>query len=68
MLPLYLFAKAAKMLPLSAVGFCQFLSPTMTFILGVFVFGETFPFYNLVSFIFIWTAAVLYIISLRAKF
>ena len=67
MLPLFLFAKAAKLLPLSAIGFCQFLAPTMTFILGTFVFGETFSFHNLVSFLFIWTAVIIYIISLRSK-
>ena len=65
MLPLYFFAQATKLLPLSAIGFCQFVSPTMTFILGVFVFGETFPPYQLWVFLMIWAAVILYIISLR---
>ena len=67
MLPLYFFAQAAKMLPLSALGFCQFLSPTMTFIIGVFVFGETFPPLQIIVFLMIWAAVALYIISLRTK-
>jgi len=66
-LPLYLFAQAAKRLPLSALGFSQFLAPTISFMLGVFVFGEIFPFHNMLSFIFIWTAVILYIVSLRPK-
>ena len=67
MLPLYFFAQAAKMLPLSALGFCQFISPTITFIIGVFVFGETFPPLQLIVFLMIWAAVVLYVISLRSK-
>ena len=65
MLPLYLFAQGVKILPLSAIGFCQFLSPTITFVLGVFVFKEAFPPYQLAVFLIIWTAVILYIISLR---
>ena len=63
--PLYLFAKGAKMLPLSTLGFVQFLSPTLSFITGYFIFKESFPPENFIAFGCIWTAAVLYIISLR---
>ena len=65
-LPLYLFAKGARMLPLSTLGFVQFISPTLTFLAGVFVFREAFPPHDFIVFGCIWTAAVLYIISLRA--
>jgi len=64
-LPLYMFSKGATMLPLSTLGFCQFLSPTMTFITGYFIFGESFPAHNFIAFGFIWAAVILYIISLR---
>ena len=64
-LPLYLFAKSVKILPLSTVGFIQFSAPTLTFMVGVFVFKESFPSYNLIVFGFIWAAVVLYIISLK---
>jgi len=64
-LPLYLFARGAKLLPLSTLGFIQFISPTMTFLTGVFIFKESFPFRNFVAFGFIWSAALLYIISLN---
>lgn len=63
-LPLYLFAKGAKILPLSTLGFIQFIAPTLTFLTGVFIFRESFPLLNLIAFIFIWTAAILYIVSL----
>jgi len=64
-LPLYLFARGAKLLPLSTLGFIQFISPTMTFLTGVFIFKESFPLRNFIAFGFIWSAALLYVISLN---
>jgi len=63
-LPLYLFAKGAKILPFSTVGFIQFISPTLNFLEGYFIFNESFPRYNFIVFGFIWTAALIYIVSL----
>jgi chloramphenicol-sensitive protein RarD len=64
--PLYLFAQGAKMLPLSTLGFIQFISPTMSFLTGFFIFGEYFPPRNFIAFGFIWAAAIIYIISLNS--
>jgi chloramphenicol-sensitive protein RarD len=64
-IPLYLFSQGAKILPLSALGFCQFLAPTMSFFTGFFIFGEFFPTRNFIAFGFIWAAVVVYIISLN---
>jgi len=63
--PLYLFAKGAKMLPLSTLGFVQFLSPTLSFITGYFIFGESFPVHNFLALGCIWIAVILYTVSLR---
>ena len=65
--PLYLFSKGAKMLPLSTLGFIQFLSPTLYFITGFFIFHEYFPPHNFIAFGFIWSAVILYIISLKKR-
>ena len=62
--PLYLFAKGAKILPLSTLGFIQFLSPTLSFLTGFFLFKESFPPQNFIAFGCIWIAAILYIISI----
>ena len=51
--PLALFAWSARRLPLSAVGFLQFLSPTLQFLLGI-AFGEAFTPTRALSFAFIW--------------
>ena len=66
-LPLYFFAHGAKMLPLSTLGFTQFINPTLQFALGLFVFKEAFPVHHFVAFIFIWTAVIVYIASLKQK-
>ncbi|OZA68470.1 MAG: hypothetical protein B7X78_03640, partial [Sphingomonadales bacterium 39-62-4] len=58
--PLLLFAVAARSLPLSTLGFVQFLSPTISFILGLTVFGETLDTTRLASFALIWLAIALY--------
>ena len=63
--PLYCFAHGAKLLPLSALGFIQFISPTINFFLALFVFGEEFLPHNFAAFAFIWAAVVIYIISLK---
>jgi chloramphenicol-sensitive protein RarD len=65
--PLLAFAKGAKLLPLSTVGFLQFINPTILFFLSIFVFGESFPLKNLWAFGFIWAAVILYCISISAK-
>jgi len=66
-IPLYFFARSVKILPLSALGFTQFICPTLQFLLGLLVFGEEFPFRYFTAFGFIWTAVILYIVSLRIK-
>ena len=52
-IPLLWFAWAARRLPLSAMGFLQFISPTLTFGLGVFE-GEPLSPVRGASFVLIW--------------
>jgi len=59
-IPLLLFAIAARSLPLSTLGFVQFLSPTLSFILGLTVFGESLDATRLACFALIWSAIALY--------
>lgn len=58
--PLLLFAKAASRLPLSMLGFIQYIGPTLTLGLSVFAFKETVSTTMLVSFALIWSALVVY--------
>ena len=66
-IPLYLFAQGARLLPLSTLGFTQLLSPTIQFIIGVFIFKEYFPAYKIIAYSFVWFAAILYIFSLKSR-
>ena len=55
-LPLALFAWSARRLPLSTIGFIQFLAPTLQFMVGVWA-GEALTPLRVMSFAFIWGGA-----------
>ena len=52
--PLLLFTSCAKLLPLKIVSFMQYLSPTISLFLGIFVYGEVFTSTHMLSFSCIW--------------
>lgn len=62
-LPLLWFARGAKAVPMSTVGFLQYLSPTIQLFIGIFVFHETFSYIHAISFSFIWLGLLLYTFS-----
>ncbi|OXE35338.1 MAG: protein RarD [Phenylobacterium zucineum] len=57
--PLVLFSWAARRIPLSTIGFLQFIGPTIAFAIGV-AEGETFTPLRALSFVFIWGGAGVY--------
>ena len=59
-LPLIWFAEAARRLPYATVGFLQYLSPTLQFLLAVVLFHEAFTSSHAVAFGLIWAALGLY--------
>ena len=54
--PLILFGVAAKHLPLSWVGFMQYLTPSIQFLLAIFVFKEDMPATRWLGFVLVWAA------------
>jgi chloramphenicol-sensitive protein RarD len=58
--PLLFFGAAARRLRLSTMGFLQFISPTLQFLLAVVAFGEDFSSAQLLSFAAIWAAVLIY--------
>ena len=60
--PLALFAWAVRRMPLSALGFLQFLSPTISFAVGL-AQGEALTPLRAASFIFIWLGAAVFLIA-----
>ena len=65
--PLLLFAIAARRMDYSMLGFFQFLSPGIVFLLGLFVFHEPLRNVQLASFIVIWCAVALFVWDLLAR-
>lgn len=59
-IPLLLFASAARKMPLSTLGFVQFIGPTIQFMLGVFVYDEPFTRAHAICFALIWSAVVVF--------
>ncbi|MSR32616.1 MAG: EamA family transporter RarD [Gemmataceae bacterium] len=58
--PLFCFVVAARILPLTLMGFIQYISPTMQFLLGIVLFGEEFTLGQQICFALIWTALGLF--------
>ncbi len=61
--PLLLFAIGARRIPLSMIGFLQYIAPTFMLLIGVFVYNEPFTDVHLFSFICIWSALTIYTMS-----
>ena len=59
-IPLLLFAAGARTIPLSVLGLLQYISPTIQFLLGVWLFHEAFSAERMVGFVLIWSALALY--------
>jgi chloramphenicol-sensitive protein RarD len=62
--PLMLYVNGAKLLRLSTIAVLQYLVPTMIFLTAVFLFGEPFGRVRMIAFPMIWTALVIYTVSL----
>ena len=58
--PLLLFAAGARLIPMSTLGILQYISPSLQFALGVWIFHEAFEPARLVGFVLIWGALVVY--------
>jgi len=58
--PLVFFTSAAKRLPLSTIGLIQYIAPTLSLLLAVFLWHEPFTRTHLITFVFIWSGLVIY--------
>ena len=58
--PLLLFAAGARLIPMSTLGILQYISPSLQFALGVWLFHEPFQPTRLVGFVLIWAALLVY--------
>jgi chloramphenicol-sensitive protein RarD len=58
--PLLWFSHAARRLPLSTVGFLQYLSPSLSFVLGVAAYHERVTSSRLTCFVLVWAALAVF--------
>ena len=58
--PVLCFSRAAKSIKLSSLGFFQYIMPTSQFLLAIFVYKESISFPQLIAFVFIWLALIIY--------
>jgi chloramphenicol-sensitive protein RarD len=59
-LPLVWFGHAARQLRMTTLGFLQYLSPSGSFLLGVFLYHEPFTRNHLITFGLIWAALAIF--------
>ena len=60
LIPLLMFNKATKMVNFSLLSFLNYLTPSMIFLLAIFLYHEPFNIYKLITFAFIWTGLVFF--------
>lgn len=58
--PLLWFNAAATRMSLTALGFIQYLGPTVAFLVAVFVYDEALSTDKLITFMFIWIALLIF--------
>ena len=61
--PLLLFGRAARSIPLSLLGILQYIAPTVQFLLGIYLYQEAFTATRLVGFAIIWIALLIFSIE-----
>jgi len=62
-LPLLWFAEGSKRVSLTTIGFFQYITPTITFLLGLFIFENTITLMKWISFSIIWFSLAIFSFS-----
>ncbi len=67
LVPLFWYTKGFKLIGIGPASMIFFLTPTSQFFLGLFFYNEPMNVHKLVSFIFIWSAVIIYLNELRKE-
>ncbi len=65
--PLLCFAGAAVRIPLSMLGFFQYIGPSIMFVLAVSLYQEPFDMEKGITFAFIWTALAIFTVDMLRR-
>ncbi len=60
-IPLYLYVRGVELCGLGPTGMIFYITPTLQFLLGYFLYNEPLNMQKLISFIFIWIAVFIYL-------
>lgn len=63
-IPLLLYGKAAERITLTALGFLQYISPTGQFLIGIFVYKESFTTAHIICFSCIWLGLTIFTVDI----
>lgn len=66
-LPLLWFSQAAQRIPLNAMGFFQYISPTLQFLCGFLIYNEIVTFWQGLAFALIWFGVGLFLFDTFAR-
>lgn len=63
-IPLFCFGQAARLLPLSTLGFLQYLSPSLQFLVAVVLFMETLSPAKAIAFGLVWVGLIVFTVDM----
>ena len=67
LVPLFMYIKGFELIGIGPASMIFFLTPTAQFFLGLYYFNEALVLDELIAFIFIWTAVIIYLNELRKE-
>ena len=67
LVPLFMYTKGFQLIGIGPASMIFFMTPTAQFFLSIFYLNETLDIHKLVSFIFIWSAVLIYLNELRKE-
>jgi chloramphenicol-sensitive protein RarD len=59
-IPLLMFASAARRIPLTMIGIMQYVAPTLQFLIGVLIYKEPFASAQMIGFSMVWIALIVF--------
>lgn len=66
--PLICFAQAVQRLRIVTIGFLQYISPTLAFLIAVLMYGEAFPVEKQVGYGLIWCGVVVFVVDALSSY
>lgn len=66
-IPLLLFAMGARQVSMSLLGMLQYIAPTLQFLFGLLVFGETLSLESSIGYLLVWIGVVVFLLAMNKQ-